>query len=145
MEDAELARSLAKITTGAAILWMSGEEKYAQLRTEWRVPDELHVPRTLVDELATNWNMWSGEDLPASCAAMMNDEVLDQFSVAGRPEDCLDRLADLVHTFPMVTGLRFKLPPLHGPESFERYEEMVRGVGTLRRAWGARDRGGPRR
>jgi 5,10-methylenetetrahydromethanopterin reductase len=141
MEDAELARSLARITTGAAILWMSGQEKYAQLRNEWHVPDELRVPKTLVDELATTWDMWSGEDLPDSCAAMMDDDVLDQFSVAGDPGDCLERLSALVDAFPMVTGLRFKLPPLHGPESFERYTEMVRGIGELLSRWTAREDG----
>ncbi len=140
MSDAELARSLAKITTGAAILWMSGEEKYALLRNQWNVPDELRVPKTLVDELATSWNMWSGEDLPDACAAMMDDDVLDQFSIVGTPEACLERLSRLADQFPMVTGLRFKLPPLHGPQSFARYADMVRGVGELRRAWIARDR-----
>jgi len=139
MDDGQLARTLAKITTGAAILWMSGEEKYAQMRRDWHVPDELQVPKALVEELATVWNMWTGEDLPESCAAMMDEGVLDQFSIAGTPEECLGNLSGLVESFPMVTGLRFKLPPLHGPDGFGRYAEMLRCIGALRRAWSARD------
>lgn len=137
MSDAELARSLAKITTGAAILWMSGEEKYAKLRSRWNVPDELDVPKSLVDELAKSWDMWSGEDLPESCSAMMDDGVLNQFSIAGRPEQCFDRLSALADAFPMVTGLRLKLPPLRGALSMEWYSEMIRGVGEVKREWDA--------
>ena len=135
MEDAGLARSFAKITTGAAILWMTGAEKYAQLRNRWSIPEELDVSPALVEALATTWDMWGGEDLPPPCAAMMDDGVLDQFSIAGSPEECVGRLASLVERFPMVTGLRLKFPPLSHPDSYDHYVDMMKGVGEVRRLW----------
>jgi hypothetical protein len=135
MRDAAEARTLAKITTGAGILWMSGAEKYARLRPNWTIPAELDVARELVERLATEWDMWSGEDLPKALAALIDDSVLSQFSIAGGPGECGRRLAALAARFPRVTGLRLKLPPLSGSESFERYREMIDCVGTIRSGW----------
>jgi alkanesulfonate monooxygenase SsuD/methylene tetrahydromethanopterin reductase-like flavin-dependent oxidoreductase (luciferase family) len=135
MTDGEAARSLAKITTGAAILWMTAAEKYAQQRPNWSVPEDLDVPGSLVEALARDWDMWSGEDLPDHCAKLMDADVLDQFSVAGTPDECVGRMADLIRRYPQVTGLRLKLPPISGHDSAAHYSEMVRGVTEIIRAW----------
>jgi alkanesulfonate monooxygenase SsuD/methylene tetrahydromethanopterin reductase-like flavin-dependent oxidoreductase (luciferase family) len=135
MADGDLARSLAKITTGAGILWMTGADRYAQQRPNWSVPDELDVPDELVTALVRDWNMWSGAALPEHCAKLMDDAVLNQFSVAGTPEECIGRLVDLTRQYPQITGLRLKLPPLSGPDSADHYREMIRGVSEVIRAW----------
>jgi hypothetical protein len=68
----------------------------------------------------------------------MDRTVLEQFSVAGTPAHCLDRLVELTRRYPQVTGLRLKLPPLSGSESYPYYAEMMRGVAEIITRWPGR-------
>ena len=135
MNDREAARALAKVVTGYGIIWMTGVEKFAQLRPNWEVPEELHVPRILVERLASSWDMWSGEPMPDDCLAMIDDEVLDQFSVAGEPAACGKALRALAEEHPEITGLRLKLPPLTGPTSKSGYEAIFDGIAAAVSRW----------
>lgn len=133
--DRELAREMAKVVTAYGIIWMSGTERYAQQRPDWQVPDEFEVPATLVEILSKDWDMWSGEPLPPNAAAMIDDYVLDQFSIAGEPEECRERFRRLLADHPQVTGLRLKLPPLTGPASYSGYLSIIDGVGRAFGDW----------
>lgn len=129
LDDAQRARELAKTVSAYGIVWMTGTERYASARMNWEVPAELDVDEELVRRLAS-WDMWSGEPLPESCSSLMDDEVMRQFAVAGNPEECGARFGAVVRQHPAVTGLRLKLPPLTGPESYATYRAMIEGVAT---------------
>jgi 5,10-methylenetetrahydromethanopterin reductase len=135
LADREHARSLAKVITGYGIIWMTGVEKYAQQRPDWQVPDELEIPAELVRRLGETWDMWSGEPMPADCAAMIDDHVLDQFSVAGEAGECGEKLRKVAERHPQVTGLRLKLPPLSGHDSLSGYLSMLEGVAEAVATW----------
>lgn len=127
-DDADRAIEMSKVITAYGIIWMSGEERYAKQRPNWEVPSELDVPAELVTLLSTGWDMWSGEPLPPAASEMMDRAVVDQFSIAGRPEECRDRFRRLLDSHPECTGLRLKLPPLTGPGSFDGYLSMIDDV-----------------
>ena len=89
----------------------------------------------IVQLLSTSWDMWSGEPLPEACATLIEDRVLDQFSVAGDAEECGGKLRSLAQRHPEITGLRLKLPPLSGPESCANYCTMIEAVATAVAGW----------
>ena len=63
--------------------------------------------------------------------ALITDEILDQFTVAGTPEECVGPLVAIAADLPEVTGFRFKLPPITGPGSFERFREVIGSAGEV--------------
>jgi 5,10-methylenetetrahydromethanopterin reductase len=136
LPDAARARELAKTVTAYGIVWMTGVERYASARPGWEVPAELDVDPKLVQQLSA-WDMWSGEPLPAGCAASIDEHVLRQFAVAGEPEECGPRLHGLLRDHPSLTGLRLKLPPLTGPDSFPTYMSMIEEVAGAARIFDA--------
>ena len=138
--DGQEARRLGKLTTGAAILWMAGADEYARKRADWQRPPDFAVPDEVVDALATKWDMWSGEVMSPAVEALITDQILDQFTVAGTPDDCVAPLASLAHDFPEVTGFRFKLPPITGAGSFERFHEVITSAGRVADALRSIDR-----
>jgi 5,10-methylenetetrahydromethanopterin reductase len=129
--DRKEARRLGKLTTGAAILWMAGADEFARKRTDWQRPPDFSVPDEVVEALATKWDMWSGEIMSPDVEALITDEILDQFTVAGTPEECVAPLLALAHDLPEVTGFRFKLPPITGAGSFERFREVISSAGEV--------------
>jgi alkanesulfonate monooxygenase SsuD/methylene tetrahydromethanopterin reductase-like flavin-dependent oxidoreductase (luciferase family) len=137
-QDRTFARDAAKLTAAVGILWVANAEKpvlgdlgFADARG---TPREFTVAPAVVDAIANRWNMWTGEPLPVDVAAGIDDDTIDTFVVAGTPDECAARLRTLLARVPGVTGIRFKLPPLTGPDSFERFSEMVRLCGELRPA-----------
>ena len=62
---------------------------------------------------------------------LITDEILDQFTVAGTPEECVGPLVALAADLPEVTGFRFKLPPITGAGSFERFREVIQSSGEV--------------
>jgi hypothetical protein len=66
---------------------------------------------------------------------MIDDSVQSQFSIAGGPDECGRRLAELAGRFPRVTALRLKLPPLSGSGSLDRYRDMIGCVAAIRTGW----------
>lgn len=134
--DVEFARSTGKLIAAVGILWMANAERRdttGELISTRAVelPGEFSVPRSTIDAISTEWNMWSGERLSPEIAAMIDDRVLSQFVVAGGPSECLEQLVRIAEALPQITGLRFKLPPLTGPEAYPRLREMIEIIGTF--------------
>lgn len=129
--DAEAARRAARRTAAQTILWMAGAERYSVQRTDWQPPAQLAVPRQVIHALATEWDMWNEPALPDHLAALISDDVLDQFAIAGGPADCAARVRALAASLPQVTGLRIKLPPPIGADAYERYEETILLMGEV--------------
>src|SRR5438552_3155725 len=110
-DDRAAARRAAKRPAAQGILWMAGAEKYSRQRADWRRPTEFDVPDHVVTALA-KWDFWTQPYLPLELADLITDDVLDQFALAGTPEECAERLRDLHATLPDVTGVRlYALPP----------------------------------
>ncbi|MBO0730851.1 MAG: LLM class flavin-dependent oxidoreductase, partial [Acidimicrobiaceae bacterium] len=132
--DANFARYTGKSIAAVGILWMANAERrdttgeLVSTRAA-ELPDEFAVPQATVDAISTEWNMWSGERLSPTIARMIDDQVLAQFVVAGGPSECRDQLLRISEELPQITGLRFKLPPLTGPEAYPRLREMIEIVG----------------
>jgi 5,10-methylenetetrahydromethanopterin reductase len=128
-EDRARARRAARRLAGQAILWMAGQDEYSRHRPDWRPPTEFNVPAELIHALRTRWNMWEQPQLPDELAALMSDEVLDQFAVAGEPLECAERMVQIVRERPEATGIRIQAhPPAGSASSYEGYAETVRGM-----------------
>ena len=127
----DLARRAAKRTAAQTILWMAGAERYSQERADWTRPAQLQVPESVIEALSTRWDMWNEPALPDELAALISDDVLNQFAVAGEPAECAQRIRELHSALPEVTGFRIKLPPPIGPEAYERYEETILLTGEI--------------
>lgn len=129
--DRERARRPARRLAAQAILWMAGAEKYSSGRRDWRTPAEFNVPPSVVDALRTRWDMWSQPELPDELAAMITDDICDQFVVAGEPRECAKRMARIVRERPEATGIRIQAHPPRGGTSYDGYAETVRGMGEV--------------
>jgi 5,10-methylenetetrahydromethanopterin reductase len=126
--DRERARRPAKRLAAQAILWMAGADVYSRERPDWRPPSEFAVPPEVIEALRTRWNMWAQSQLPDELAELITDDILDQFTVAGEPEECAERLAILCAERPEATGIRIQAHPPLGGSSYEGYAETVRGM-----------------
>jgi 5,10-methylenetetrahydromethanopterin reductase len=124
----ERARRPAKRLAGQAILWMAGADVYSRERPDWRPPAEFAVPPEVIDALRTRWNMWAQSQLPDELAELITDDILDQFTVAGEPDECADRLARICAERPEATGIRIQAHPPLGASSYDGYAETVRGM-----------------
>lgn len=135
-EDEERARAAAKSVAAVALLWTTNSER--DLRdvphgTSARArAHAVPVDAGLLADLGSRWNAFSDEPLPADLAARIDDSLVERFVVAGTPEQCGMRLADLLGRHRGISGLRFKLPKAPGPGSLERYARMTRLTGSLR-------------
>ncbi|HLI14818.1 MAG TPA: LLM class flavin-dependent oxidoreductase [Acidimicrobiales bacterium] len=134
--DRDFARSTAKLIAAVGVLWMANAERREPSgelisRRAVATPEEFDVPRSTIEAISTEWNMWSGERLSDRVAALIDDGVLAQFTVAGAPGECRERLLEIAEALPDVTGLRFKLPPLTGEEAYPRLREMIEIVGSF--------------
>lgn len=107
--DRERARRAALRNAAQSILWYAGADQYARKR-EGSVPRGFSVPRATVDALAAGWDMWKDPDLPSDLGALIDDDVLGQFTVWGTPSECARGLASLASEAPGATGFRVKLP-----------------------------------
>jgi 5,10-methylenetetrahydromethanopterin reductase len=127
----ERARRPARRLAAQAILWIAGAEEYSSGRRDWHPPTEFNVPAEVVDALRTRWDMWSQPELPDELAALITDDVLDQFVVAGEPRECAERMLVIVRERPEATGIRIQAHPPRGGSSFDGYAETVRGMGEV--------------
>jgi 5,10-methylenetetrahydromethanopterin reductase len=134
-EDEGVAFENAKSVAAIGVQWASGAEK--DLRAVPHGQDarsatrDVGVESVFVTDLASRWNAFSDDPLPADLAARMGPEIVDRFVVTGTPAQCGNKIARLLADFPQVTGLRLKLPKAPGPDSFSRYASMVRLAGSL--------------
>ena len=98
----------------------------------------MNVPAEVVTALATRWNMWTDPQLPDELAALISDDVLDQFAVAGEPDECVERLRRLADSLPEVTGFRIKLLPPEPGRAAEDYRAGILALGEMMAAYRAR-------
>jgi len=126
-DDRAAARHAAKRPAAQGILWMAGAEKYSRQRADWRRPTEFNVPEHVITALA-NWDFWTQPYLARELADLITDDVLDQFAIAGTPEECAQRIRELHAALPDVTGVRlYALPPPSESWS-DGYVEMSRAM-----------------
>ena len=135
-KDATSARDAGKLIAAVGILWMANAERRATTgelvsTSSAAVPREFTVGHETVEAIATEWNMWTGEPLPPRVSQLIDDRMLGEFVVAGGPEECRDRLVEVASALPGITGIRFKLPPLTGPDAYPALREMIEIIGTF--------------
>ena len=129
-EDRAAARRAAKRPAAQGILWTAAAERYSKDRTDWVRPAQFNVPEHVVAALAS-WDFWTQAHFPDRLADLITDDVLDQFALAGTPEECAQRLRDLQRQLPEVTGVRiYAVPPANKP-LFDGYVDMVKGFGRV--------------
>jgi len=127
-EDGRAARRAATRPAAQGILWMAGAEKYSRERADWKRPDEFRVPDHVVEALA-KWDFWTSPYLPKELADLITDDILDQFALAGTPEECAQRIRAMVRELPGVTGVRmYALPPQSSEPWSASYIEMSRSM-----------------
>lgn len=127
--DREAAREAAKRPAAIGISWALATDQYAL--KGWQRPADLNVPDALVAGLA-KWD-FRKEKLPQTVADAIGDDLLDQFSLAGTPEECAERLIAFQRDLPEVTGVRFyAVPPLSPGTPLHRgYAEMMADAGRM--------------
>lgn len=129
-EDREAARRAARRPAAQGILWTAAAERYSRDRKDWIRPPQFDVPEHVIEGLA-RWDFWTQPTLAAELADLISDEVLDQFALAGTPEECAERLRHLQRELPEVTGVRLYAVPPAGTPLFEGYADMIRGFGKV--------------
>lgn len=131
--DGGWARDVARMTTAAAILWVANAEVHVKDTAVAAAPrpEEFNVPDSTIHAISTGWDMWTGEPLPPNLVELITDDILDQFSIAGEPSECAEKIEALIAAVPGATGLRFKLPPLFTDDSNEGFREMVTLIGEM--------------
>jgi len=125
--DRAAARHAAKRPAAQGILWMAGAEKYSRQRADWRRPTEFNVPEHVIAALA-KWDFWTQPYLATELADLITDDVLDQFAIAGTPEECAQRIRELHAALPDVTGVRLYALPPRSDSWFDGYVEMSRAM-----------------
>ena len=128
--DRGRARRAALRNTAQSILWYAGADQYGRQR-EWSVPRGFDVPAATIEALAKGWDMWKDPDLPAELGALISDDVLDQFTVWGDPQECARRLASLAADAPGATGFRVKLPLPLRSRTLTDYTGDVEALGEV--------------
>lgn len=121
--DRKAARAAAKRPAAIGISWATAADQYAL--KGWKRPADLDVPESLVRALSS-WD-FRRDPLPDAIAQAIGDDLLDQFSLAGEPEECAERLLRLQRDLPDVTGVRFyAVPPLAAGKSlYQGYADMM--------------------
>lgn len=129
-DDRRAARRAATRAAAQGILWMAAAERYSKERRDWERPKEFSVPEDVVTALST-WDFWTQPILPDHLADLITDDVLDQFALAGTPEECADRLRELGRALPEITGVRlYSLPPAGKPR-YAGWMEMAADFARL--------------
>jgi 5,10-methylenetetrahydromethanopterin reductase len=122
--DRDAARQAAKRPAAIGILWTSARDEYAL--KGWQRPASFSVPSSVVAALS-RWNFRNEPQLPDELADLITDDILDEFALAGTPEECAQRLLVLQRALPEVTGLRiYAVPPLpDGKVLYAGYVDMI--------------------
>ncbi len=129
-QDRERARRAALRNAAQSILWYAGADRYGKQR-EWSVPRGFDVPRETVDALAAGWDMWKDPELPTHLGALIDDRVLDRFTVWGTPAECARRLRTLSAEAPGATGFRLKLTLPVRSRTLAEYLDDVDALGEV--------------
>jgi 5,10-methylenetetrahydromethanopterin reductase len=131
-DDRNAARRAAKRPAAQGILWTAAAERYSRDRKDWVRPKQFDVPEDVIEALAS-WDFWTQAHFPDRLADLISDDVLDEFALAGTPEECADRLRALQRELPEVTGVRIYAVPPAGKPLFEGYVDMVKGFSRVAR------------
>jgi len=131
--DGAWARDVGRMTTAAAILWVADAELHSKNAggPPAERPEEFRVPDSTIHAIANGWDMWTGEPLPPSLVELITEDILDQFSIAGEPHECAEKIEALIAAVPGITGLRLKLPPLFTEDSYGGFREMIELIGEM--------------
>jgi 5,10-methylenetetrahydromethanopterin reductase len=129
-EDRNAARRAAKRPAAQGILWTAAAERYSRDRKDWVRPPQFKVPEQVIEALAS-WDFWTQAQFPDRLADLIDDDVLDQFALAGTPEECAEHLRSLQRELPEVTGVRIYAVPPAGKPLFDGYVDMVKGFGRV--------------
>ena len=124
-DDREAARAAARRPAAQGILWTAAAERYSKDRKEWVRPPQFNVPEDVVRALSEQWDFWTQPLLPPHLADLISDDVLDQFALAGTPEECAERLKHFQRELPEVTGLRLYAVPPAGKSLYEGYVDFI--------------------
>ena len=130
-EDRERARRDARRNAAQTILWIAGTDSHNARRRDWQRPPQFDIDEGLIRALTTRWDMWRQPELPAELESLIDDETLDRFTVAGKPDECARRLRELAAALPEVTGFRIKLPRPVRAATYGDYEDAIRGMGQV--------------
>ena len=136
--DRDAARHAALRNAAQGILWYAGADEYA--RREGFRPRGFTVPRSTIDALSARWKMWTDPELPADLGALITDDVLDQFTVWGTPEECAAKLRTLEANSPGATGFRTKLTLPVKSRSRDEYLSDVDALAEVIAAYRAAER-----
>src|SRR5262249_11261081 len=94
-DDREAARLAARRPAAQGILWTAAAERYSRDRTDWVRPKQFRVPEHVVEALSTRWDFWTQAQFPRELADLINDDILDEFALAGTAEECAARLRQI--------------------------------------------------
>jgi alkanesulfonate monooxygenase SsuD/methylene tetrahydromethanopterin reductase-like flavin-dependent oxidoreductase (luciferase family) len=129
LPDASRAKRLAKVTAAMGISWMAERARAAPVGAP--LPDDFAAVSHLVGPITSTWRALGDAPFPDELADLIDDTASGNFSVAGDPEECRERLVALVRALPGVTGVRVKLPSLTGADAPGTYAEMIRCLGDI--------------
>jgi hypothetical protein len=106
---------------------MAGAEQYSSARRGWQRPAEFDVPPDVIDALRTRWDMWTQPQLPDELAALITDDVLDQFVVAGTYDEIVGKIKERFGG--ICTRVGFSIP-VRTPEDEQLLKSVVRELQT---------------
>lgn len=129
-DDREAARRAARRPAAQGILWMAAAERYSKERRDWIRPPEFDVPAHVVAALS-RWDFWTQYELPPELGALITDDILDRFSLAGTPEECAQRVRALRSELPEMTGVRLYAIAPAGKRRSEAYAEMMEPLSRM--------------
>lgn len=124
-DDRGAARQAARRPAAQGILWTAAAERYSRDRTDWVRPSQFRVPDDVVEALSSRWDFWTQPQLPPELATLITDDILDEFALAGTARECADRLRQIQHDLPEISGLRIYAVPPAGQSLYQGYLDMI--------------------
>ncbi|HEY8823645.1 MAG TPA: LLM class flavin-dependent oxidoreductase [Candidatus Limnocylindria bacterium] len=128
--DRRAARQAAKRLAAIGISWAAAADEYAL--KNWTRPADFDVPEDLVRAIS-KWNFRKQLELPQEIADAITDDILDDFALAGDPEECAGRILELQMKLPEITGIRiYAVPPVPGGvPGYSGYASMMDDCKTM--------------
>ena len=131
LRDGRLARDLSKLLALTTIIlaadvWRTAGATFGLQPEAWA--DDFPVSPEVLEAVR---RLWEGaperrtSGIPDEIADLITDDVLAAVGIAGEPDEAFTQLVEFVPKVPGLTGIRYKLPPLPGPESRAQFEEMI--------------------
>jgi len=128
-DDAAWARAEASRNAEQTIVWAVLAERKGTIGES--ISPEPNLPKELQEGLVSQSNVWKETIVPPHLEAMISDDILSNFAVAGTPEQCVTRLRSIAAKFPEVTGFRLKLPRPVEDAPYQHYADGIRQMGRV--------------